>query len=183
MNLSKGQLKLSWLAALVGKSYWCFVFSYFYVTLLCQISEKKSRHTQSMFHTSPDVRLVVVPHLDQMWAHRCNEWGVSLHHWGEPHSKLGLTETSALEHHFRLLTPGDKEAVILHSSYHIIDLLHGIPGERESSKNSSRHVCRSACQSGHISWCDITLRAGAGKPVCNSESFIYCTVHYITSLL
>lgn len=119
---------------------------------------------------------MVAPHLDQMWPHRCNEWGVSLHHWGEPHSQLGLTETSALEDHIGLLTPGDKEAVILHTSYNFIDLLHGIPGERESSKNSSRHVCSSACQSGHISWCDITLKARAGKPVCNSDSFIYCPV-------
>lgn len=130
------------------------------------------------------VRLAVVPHLDQVWAHHCNEWRVVLRHWGESHSKLGLTESRALEHHIRLLTPGNKEAVVLHTSYHFIDLLHGIPGERASSEKPSSDVCRSACQSVQVSCCDITLQADRGcSPMSNCESFIVCTLQlhkYIT---
>lgn len=70
-----------------------------------------------------------VTYLDQVGAYHRDKRRVVLHHRGKTHSHLGLAESSSLEHHLRLLTPGNKEAVVFHSGHHIIYLLHGIPEE------------------------------------------------------
>lgn len=68
-------------------------------------------------------------HLDQVWGHHADQGGVGLHHRGEAHHQPGLTEAATLEHHLRLLTPGNKVVVVLHLGHHLVDLLHGEPAE------------------------------------------------------
>lgn len=73
--------------------------------------------------------LEAVTCLDQVGAYCGNEGGVALHNRWKAHSQFGLAESGSLEHHFRLLTPGNKEAVVFHPSNHVIYLLHGKPEE------------------------------------------------------
>lgn len=59
-----------------------------------------------------------------MGAYCSDKRGVVLYHRWKAHSKLGLAEPQSLKHHVRLLTPGDKEAIVFHTSHYFINLLH-----------------------------------------------------------
>lgn len=68
--------------------------------------------------------LFIVMYLHQVGANHCNERCVVLYHRRKTHSQFSFAESCTLEYHVRLLTPGNKEAVVFHFSYNIIDLRH-----------------------------------------------------------
>lgn len=97
---------------------------------------------------SLNLGLVTVTYLHQVGANRCDEWCVVLYHRRKTHSQFSLAESCTLEHHVRLLTPGNKEAVVFHFSYNIIDLRHWIP-----AKDEEQIAISSECAHRAAHWC------------------------------